>query len=344
MNQEFQAFPKTHTQQIETRRKAEEPYVSPKLSPEALAVIEAQRQRKAQQGSRAAASGIQGTIQETYPQAPAMEYQAASAPVGIPIQSPGFTAPTSEPEAVILDLPSRYAFYDFKDLYVQPFRGRHLAKLSRASEEGSTLHMVEAVSSVLSNTQGDRNLGFRLTASDFYFVLYWLRLNSFTKTAFLHETTCSAQKHLDLIADNKLEPSTLRHKEIISKSSLRIDMLDKIPDPADYPLEYQGVYLKPSTMQDAIEFTEHPRFDDPEFRYAAQLAVNIHVPGAKTLDEHILVVDDMCAEDHHTIAAYESACASYGIVEQIRVICKHCGASKVDRVKVAASSFFPSPA
>src|SRR6185437_8830372 len=49
----------------------------------------------------------------------------------------------SEVEAVSFALPSSFFYYDFKDVYIKPFRGRNFSKLNRAREEESMLHVVE---------------------------------------------------------------------------------------------------------------------------------------------------------------------------------------------------------
>jgi hypothetical protein len=253
----------------------------------------------------------------------------------------------SQVEATILDLPSRYAFYDFKDLYVTPFKGKHLAKLSRAREEGSIMQVVESVNTVLSNTNGDQHLAYKLTLADFYFVLYWLRLNSFTKSVFIHTTTCPNEDHIQQVTEGKLLPDTLKMSEIIHKSTLKTNMLDTIPDPAAFPLEYPGVYLTSVTMLDVVTMTEDPRMaNDPEFRYASQIAVYLRLvdnPNAD-LDTRLAIVDDMSPDDIDTVKAYEKAINAYGIEESIQVTCKACGHSHRSTINIDAHSFFPSAA
>ncbi len=337
--EEFQAFPTAKVQQVEARQREREPYQSPHLP-------------------RPRVSASDMTVNTPMPSAAPI---VAPNLENIQIVAPGFTNPTSEAEAISVELPSRFAFYGFKDLYVKPLRGLHLAKLSRAKEEQSTLHMVEAVSSVLSTSTGDRNLGFHLTVPDFYFVLYWLRLNSFTKSVFIHESVCADENHIKRIGAGELAADTLRQGEIINKSSLKTLMLDGIPNLANYPVDYPGITLRPCTMQDAIEMTEDPGFHMEEFRFSAQIGVYLygtvqvdprdlktmalHPSGFRpmTLHERIKIVGDMSADDIQSVKAYEKALSSYGTEEKIRVTCKACGVSKIDTIHLDAHSFFPSP-
>ncbi len=339
---EFQAFPQAKVQQVEARQRDKVPYKSPHAP-----------QKPRVSGANMVATGMPAPAAASIP-------EPTRIPDHMPVITPGFTAPTSEEEAVVLALPSQYIFYDFKDLYVKPFKGRNLGKLSRAKEERSTLHMVEAVSSVLSNTRGDQHIGFKLTLPDFYFVLYWLRLNSFTKSVFIHESQCTNPDHIERVTNGELGSDTLLQAEVINKSSVKTVMLEQAPNLEAFVLDYPGVTLAQATMQDAIEMTEDPNFDQEEFRYAAQKAVYLrgltpidpqdHAALAQypsglrpmTLVERVSIVDDMSADDHIMIQSYEKATGEYGIVEQIKVTCKGCGASKVDKITIDAHSFFPS--
>jgi len=120
--EEFMAFPQSRVKQIEEKQQEGKPYSSPHLQ------------------KRAAVGMVVNGVPTEMPKA-----QHAPMHNMVPVQQPGFTAPTSEPESIVLDLPSNFAFYDFKDIYVKPFKGYHLGKLSRAKEEQSTLHMAEVV-------------------------------------------------------------------------------------------------------------------------------------------------------------------------------------------------------
>ncbi len=113
-------------------------------------------------------------------------------------QHPGVITPVADGEYSSVELPSRFAFYGFTDLYVCPFRAKHLGKLQKANREQSLLAMVEAVSAVCYTTApafAGRPMAFELTLPDFFFVLYWLRLNSFTKSNYVHHAECKDKNH-----------------------------------------------------------------------------------------------------------------------------------------------------
>lgn len=336
---EFVPFPEARVRQIEQIAQNKEPYNSPHL-PVGAKRNEGNKPRvsAANMQTNIAGLDVQPVQQRPRPAAP----PPAALPTMVENEAPVFEQGLQDPEAVGVDLPSRFAFYDFKDLYVKPFKGLHLAKLSRAKEEGSTLIMVEVVSSVLSNSRGDTNLGFKLTLPDFYFVLYWLRLNSFTKSVFIHESTCTNQKHIERVTAGELNADTLKMAEVIRKSSLKTNMLDEIPNPEKFALSYPGLACTPATMQGVIEMTEHPSFrKSEEFVWAAQIAVYLKAAMPMLVGDMVRMVEDMSPDDIDTVKDYEVALGEYGIEEKIKVVCKGCGTSKEDKIQLDVHSFFP---
>ena len=350
---EHMAFPQSRIDAIEQSQRNTQPYKSPH-HPDPT-----KRGPGATPGRPVVGADMQSnfTIPESYPkdlQPTAQERptvpvpMSAPMPQGQPVVPPGFTTPTSEEEAVAVDLPSNYAFYDFKALYVKPFKGRHMAKLSRAREEGSTLFTVEAVSAVLSTPEGHQHLAFKLTVPDFYYMLYWLRLNSFTKTSFIHNSTCTNPVHVEQVSKGEVAADTLKHSEIITRATLKETKLLTIPNIEDFALDYPGVVVKVCTMQDALEMTEDPDFVDEEFRYAAEVAcyLDMNVDNGDgtyrkaNLKERIEVVNDMSPDDINIVKAYERAISDYGIVESVEVTCRHCKDRRIDPIVLQAHSFF----
>lgn len=349
---EFMPFPAARVEAIEQRQRNTQPYKSPH-HPDPT-----KRGPGATPGRPVVGADMQSNfvIPEVSPQQNQPVQQRpiipvpASAPVGqgIPVVQPGFTVPTSEEEAVAVDLPSNYAFYDFKALYVRPFKGRNMAKLSRAREEGSTQFTVEAVSSVLSTPEGHQHVAFKLTVPDFYYMLYWLRLNSFTKTSFIHNSTCPNPVHIEQVSKGEVAADTLKHSEIITRATLKETKLLVIPNEADYVLDYPGVRVKVCTMQDALEMTEDPDFVNEEFRYAAEVAcyLDMNIDNGDgtlrkaSLKERIEVVYDMSPDDINTVKNYEKAISDYGIVESVEVTCRHCKQTRTDPIVLQAHSFF----
>lgn len=252
-------------------------------------------------------------------------------------------APTfvQDPEGIAVDLPSRFAFYEFKDLFILPLRGYHLAKLAAAHAQKSQLIMLEVVSSVLRTShpayQG-QPLAHYLLLGDYYWVLYYLRRSNYTKSTFIHTTRCTDTKHIEAVHRGELPDESLKIQETITKSSLKNTMLEMVPVPD--PEVMGEIQLRPANMQDMIETMEHPRFGkDKEFDYLSQLACYLY--GA-TLEDRIRAAGVLEPDQIGAIQEYERTLAAFGIEETINVRCKQCGASRRTRVRIDAATFLPA--
>lgn len=254
---------------------------------------------------------------------------------------PGFTNPTSDPEAISIDLPSRFAFYDFKDLYVKPFRAFHLAKLSKAHEDRSLMPMVEAVSSVLSTSlNGVSNLGFKLCVNDFYFVLYWLKMHSFTKATLVNTNYCINPEHFAKVERKELPEESLKIMTTVTSSDLKITNLENLPDVERFVLP-APFYCRPATMQDSVEFMENPNWLDAEFQYLGKLASNFssrNNPGISLL-ERIEILKNFDGDTCLMLEDYEKAIDCFGVEEKIILNCSVCGASRESKLSLDAHSF-----
>lgn len=260
------------------------------------------------------------------------------------VENPGFTAPTSEAEAVSISLCSRFAYYPFKDLYARPFRVKHLAKLHKAHEDSSLLHTVEAVSSVLSTSAGTPNVAFDLCVADFYHVLYWLRLHSFTKNHILHKTMCDDPKHREQVALGNQPVESLNLSRMVTETDLEVIELEELPDADAFALEAEGWFLRPATMRDLLEFSEDPSWLDAEFQYmarqASQLAYQdeagqvIQVP----LRQRIALLEDWAPSELVKVMKFEKLIDRIGVNETVVMTCG-CGASKRSKIQLDAHSF-----
>lgn len=266
----------------------------------------------------------------------------------IPIDAAPYRA-RAEGEAVSIDLPSRFHFYDFKDLYVKPFRNRQLGKIARASAERSVVPMVEAVSSVLTTSTGDTDIAFKLTIPDYYFVMHWLRHESYTKFAFTHHDLCTSERHVTMVEAGTKSVETLRVSEIINKTRLKVFMLDRAPDPTEFVLGSPYITLRPALVSDMLEIANEPRMGDPEFGWMAEAAsyITIHTQDERgvrpmTIAEKVdfLFDDDSVGpDDVQVILAWGKTLDWYGVQETIRMRCKECGASWDSSISLEAHSF-----
>lgn len=265
----------------------------------------------------------------------------------VAVTQPPITA-SSDPEGVSLDLPSRFFYYTFKDLYVKPFRVRHMAKIAKANENSSFQILAEAVSSVLSTSSGEKNLAFKLSMADFNFVLYWLRLNSFNKPQMRVTSVCNNPEHLRAVDEGTKTKESLNITTIYKESMIETIYLESAPDSNVYKIDYKGrvLVLRPETVMDVVEFLDDPDWQDEEFQYQARMASVIeYVPDpnevltTSRLRHKMKIVEDLDPDQGLLAHEFAELVDSYGVNETIKTNCIGCGASGLVKIAVDAPSF-----
>lgn len=254
--------------------------------------------------------------------------------------------PMQSADATSVDLPSRFHFYGFKDLYVRPMRTPQMAKISAAHETGNLQTQVEAISSLLSTPSGETGLAFKLTMADYVSVLYWLRMSSFPKPTMRVTSICDNQEHHKAVAEKTKTQESLEIQTVVTKSDLRTVYLDEAPDPAYYSICVDGITipLGPETVGDTIEFMNHPLWTDEEFQYKSRLASVIKLDAATgkkwTWDQRVRFVDEYLSMDAVVkIEEFQSLIDDYGMVETVETKCKGCGSKGITKISCDPLSF-----
>lgn len=243
-------------------------------------------------------------------------------------------------------LPSGNFFYPAGTrVYAGLVRGKQQAKFSRASQHNSLQITVEAVNSCLS---GEFN-AMDLTVPDFFYLLYWLRLHSYTKSQFSHVSVCTNPAHLARVAKQELPPDSLKTVSIINSTMLEETLFDPscLEDLDLSSIKEAGIELRPALVKDTVELTETYDANDPEDadaiflvdNYAAYIA-SVNGNTAMTLKERVAFVEDLSPDILSQIRSFAVAVTSYGVKELIRVRCKECGAEHVAELAVSAHNFF----
>lgn len=275
---------------------------------------------------------------------------AQAAMVKTPVADP---TPMSTEDSISLDLPSKFAYYDFKDLYVKPFKATHLAKLAKADAQNSLQLLVEVVSSVITTPQGTKNIGFDLSVPDLNAVMFWLRMNSFTKQTMTVTSRCENPEHNHQVAEKLLPEESLKITTTIQQTDVEVRFLDNMPDPEVFRIVLNDdrlgtvvIPMRPETMRDAIQMLDHKDFADEEFQYKVKvLSVldferafpNIEWTLAKKLsfyDEGLLSLDDILLAQR-----FSELLESYGVLETVPTKCGKCGASGTALLSFDAQSF-----
>lgn len=246
----------------------------------------------------------------------------------------------AEAEGVAVELPSRFLFYPFKDLFIHPLRLFHLPKVAQARADRSLLTLLEVVSSVLTTSDPrykHKPLAFDLTEQDFYYTLYWLRKANFTNVSFIHTTQCQHEPHLREVDEGKVEAESLRISEYVTKSRLVQKQLDKnlvVPTVGPQP----GVRIRPRTMGAAADVQEYPDHAKmPDFEFRQNIAQRLDIDFFRALD----FVDMLTPREIETVLDFEESLGDYGIKEKIRVRCKHCGVERETETVMSAPTFLP---
>lgn len=255
--------------------------------------------------------------------------------------------PKSEASGVSIDLPSKFHYYDFKDLYVRPMRVPQLAKISAAHDTGDLQKQVEAISSLLSTSSGDStDLAFKLTMADYMAVLYYLRMTSFSKPQMRVTSFCDNEKHHAMIQEGKLDKDSLKIETVVMKTDLRTIYLDTAPDPDHYSLTVDGIKIPfgPETLADTIQFLNHKNWTEEEFQYKSRIAAVLKLDQATgrvwSWDQRVQFVDEyMGPEDAVKAIEFGAMMDDYGVVETVATTCKGCGSKGVTTITCDPLSF-----
>ena len=239
-----------------------------------------------------------------------------------------------------LNLPSGFAFYPFKALSVTLVKGLQQSKFSRAAKESNLRYTVEAISSCL----GDGVNAMDLSIQDFFYVMYWLRLASYTKFDFTHVAICNNAKHVEDVIKGVKDARGLQSVHIIKNTQLEetlldVDALNSLSLPA---LAEEGIQLGYASMRDTVTFSEDFDRKDPSYKddqYLCDMA-SLLSPVHGTLQERMNRVKTLPGDALRELEAFQTAQSLFGVKESVVVPCKECGSAIRTNLSVAAHSFF----
>ena len=275
-----------------------------------------------------------------------------------PPTAPAAAAQRSGPVPVQITLPSRFEFYDdIQSVFVRPMNGFHQSKFYRAAHEKSDAHVVNAINLLLSQDIGmtkpiDAN---QLTIPDFYFVMYWLRLNCYTKTPLVHRGICNHPKHLnDVAAGERPRESltTIVHikNTTLEQTDLQEDYLEQFDEQLAFllaELGQRGLTLTAPRMGDVNELNDVLLPDNAEtaeeIRYTADRAACLVLEdkAAKplTLKQRIDIASELSVDVLDLLDEWRIRVSSYGVKESVKFKCDGCGAEVENPILISAHSF-----
>lgn len=267
---------------------------------------------------------------------------AMPAPAAFVIATPLTDADRSA-EYLPLQLPSNFLYYPFKKLSVKLVRGVQQAKLVRAAKERSTRLTVEAITSLL----GDGINAADLTVPDFFYVMYWLRMASYTAYPFNHVAQCTNARHLADVGEGKKTVASLKTVHQITRTNLVETALEAAPVVPEI-IRAAGINVKPHTMKDVIDIQELPEAEDhAEREYLAEIASMLSpaqegpwAMATGSFAERMELAERLPADVTRALLhEWAVSCSAYGVQESIIVKCQGCGAEIKTDVSISAPNF-----
>ncbi len=241
------------------------------------------------------------------------------------------------------ELPSKFIFYNFDSLSIRTLTLGELKKIYRSHTTRSLRDLVEAIGLTIDVPAMD------LTVGDFWYLMYWQRLNSYKKSPLNVNYVCDNPDHTLMVRKQQLPESSLEHSQIVSKSDLVVDIISEDDFAVIEALINQAradynLYLFPQTMRDVVESTEmmvEEKFQTEDM-WLIKLASNISRDYGKTLADRMkfLETTDQLPDLAVDIQKFQTAC-NHGVQEKVLVSCKECGASKDVVLSIDALTFFP---
>ncbi len=157
------------------------------------------------------------------------------------------------------ELPSCMAFYPGNSLSIQTFKTPHIIKLIEAMELNDFGKIVDVVTSVLE--PGFSALA--LTLDDFFYVLYWLKINSFQKHPMEIPFHCNNKEHLSKVVSGVMPKESLQNVVIIKEmGNLTVEYMteEKLAAATEIMKRVKDKYdidLFPMQMKDYVALQEY---------------------------------------------------------------------------------------
>ncbi len=273
------------------------------------------------------------------------------------------------------EIPSSMCFYPGTSLCIQTFRTPHIIKLIEAMEMEDLGMVVEAVSSALEPTFS----AFDLTPEDFFYCLYWLKINSFKKHPFSQKFVCNNPAHHEKVLLGDLPKETLINEAIIKNTGeltvtrITPEVLDNASRILNRIKEDHGVDVFPLRMRDYVDLQGYlkrttmlgAKIDALEAEGDFESETLTELRAAKrTLDASYAMKDYapyVCMESPKATVADKInylneldlgpdflgdldefiQATSHGVKETVVADCKECKAKVEINVSIDALQFFP---
>ncbi len=263
-----------------------------------------------------------------------------------PLNRPSDTVKTTKsyseqnPSYFNIDLPSNFKPYSFTSVSACNLKGSHQAKLARAAKEDKIRFVVEAIGATIEPTVS----AFDLVPADFYFVMYWQRVNSYKNMPLIVTATCENPTHVNSVynGDTSIvdgadvliykKPESLNNTIVLNSTTLEVKQLDDIDMSPFESIVDLGLGYE--TMRDVVESTEYlerlldsatkVKSHEPE-EYVWLAAKAAFLTKDRSLADRIKIIENLEPERNKLLDDYITAVTSYGVSETAKFQCKECG-------------------
>jgi hypothetical protein len=249
-----------------------------------------------------------------------------------------------------IGLPSQFRFYTFKALSLRTLKASDQAKLYQAATQNNLRYTVEAISATLGNGIS----AFDLTPQDFYYLMYWQRVNSTLKNPMIVTASCTNAQHNEDVFLGKwdealkkripLDEKTLEMRVTVNKTTLETKDLAYVPE-TDFKWEsIEHLDLHVETMRDIVDAAENLSDIEnlSETEWLAGYAAFLNRRDADdTLMKRMERIQDLTMDQVSDLDEYIKATTSYGVSESTKVKCMECGASNEVVIPFDAHTFLP---
>lgn len=243
-----------------------------------------------------------------------------------------------KPRTYTIDLPSKGQLYDGKSTLEISFLTTKDIKRLYDIQKGTRTDTIEKLI-------GSKILDFdvnKLTMSDFWYVVYWIRINSFDKYPLEVNWVCKNY----VSKDGDRVPCDTSQSSVISGSSLQIQEIDKDykepailnlegRDPINLKLVKIGDYVLAEKLKEA-QFKGKMSESDSWFLDKALLIDN-----GESLYSNFLMISKFTPEEIFLLDSFEKE-YNYGISNTVKVVCKSCQEVSFIPFQLTISEFFPS--
>jgi hypothetical protein len=225
-----------------------------------------------------------------------------------------------------IELPGK-SIYDFEDLYIKTFTLEDIYQISTISQQKDSNRLISFIQSKISTDIT------KLTESDFKFILFWERFNSYSYSPFVLKWDCK-----DCYSENStnIDEKMLEGKDLnpeYDKEGMSIDLFSggklvwKLPTLGD--------------AKKAREFIDSNKLSDSSYSIA-EIAQCSEFPGEElSLMEKFNRIKELKPDDFVIFGYLREEFVDYGVQEKANVECRHCGVCQQVRFHFELHSLFP---